>query len=290
MSKRWMLACTVLICTATVFGQNPLPYRDVFTAKIKPEKRADFEAIARKVADANRRMQGDRFIALMSEYGDNYTFMAVSARESIGSVEKASQAFMNAMNEAFTPSGAMKLLGEFSTTVNSSRAEIRRVRDDLSVNRPGTAEEELNVIGRMRYVSTTTYRLRPGKLGEWTEQHKLLKAAVEKQETPNKRPYFISQGTVGALDTIYASRLMSSLAELDDPFTPLAKLLGEDGAKTFLNAQIECVVSREQMVLRVMPEWSNPPDEIVAVAPDYWKPKAKPATVSPKAKTAAAKK
>jgi len=39
-------------------------YLDVYIAKVKPEKAADAEAIARKIADANRHNNGDHVIAM----------------------------------------------------------------------------------------------------------------------------------------------------------------------------------------------------------------------------------
>src|SRR5712692_7552989 len=45
-------------------------YLDLYIAKVKPEKRADFDAVAKRIADANRRNNGDKWVASEVIYGD----------------------------------------------------------------------------------------------------------------------------------------------------------------------------------------------------------------------------
>ena len=55
-------------------------YLDVLTCKVKPEKRTDFDAVAKKMADANRRYKGDSFLASQVEYGEQNTVIFTSGR------------------------------------------------------------------------------------------------------------------------------------------------------------------------------------------------------------------
>ena len=65
----WALAVTVcLAAPVAVHAQGD--YLDVFMVKVKPEKTADFLALARKYADANRRFNGDRWLASQALYGE----------------------------------------------------------------------------------------------------------------------------------------------------------------------------------------------------------------------------
>jgi hypothetical protein len=53
-----LLAAILLGAPAALWAQGD--YLDVSIVKVKPEKVADFEAIGRKIADANRHSNGDQ--------------------------------------------------------------------------------------------------------------------------------------------------------------------------------------------------------------------------------------
>jgi hypothetical protein len=40
----------------------------VYVTRVKPEKRAEFNAVCKKIADANRRHQGDTWVAMETLY------------------------------------------------------------------------------------------------------------------------------------------------------------------------------------------------------------------------------
>jgi hypothetical protein len=50
--------------------------------------------------------------------------------------------------------------------------------------------------------------------------------------------------------------------------------LGEEGYAKFLKTDAEVVAGTETVINHFLPELSNAPEEVAAVAPDYWKPKA----------------
>jgi hypothetical protein len=50
--------------------------------------------------------------------------------------------------------------------------------------------------------------------------------------------------------------------------------LGEEGYAKFLKTNAEVVAATETVIDHFLPELSNATEEVAAVAPDYWKPKA----------------
>ena len=66
--------CALLAFVGTAEAQAPpAGLIDVFVVKVKPEKRADFDAVAKKIAEANHKYKGDNWIAYSVEYGDQNT-------------------------------------------------------------------------------------------------------------------------------------------------------------------------------------------------------------------------
>ena len=55
-------------------------YLDVFTVQVKPEKRADFDAVSRKIAVANRENKGDTWLAMETTYGPGNRVTFISTR------------------------------------------------------------------------------------------------------------------------------------------------------------------------------------------------------------------
>ena len=59
--RRPLWALAVAVCLAApVAVRAQGDYLDVFIVKVKPEKTADFTALVKKWADANRRFNGNR--------------------------------------------------------------------------------------------------------------------------------------------------------------------------------------------------------------------------------------
>src|SRR5215471_9795600 len=119
-----MLSTLVLILAAAMVGaaQAPEEYLDVLITKVKPERRAEFDAINKKMADANRRVKGDTWLAMETTYGENNTVTFISQRRGYGEME--SDTFAAALNKAFGKAGAEKLMRDFNSTLVSSRSEV----------------------------------------------------------------------------------------------------------------------------------------------------------------------
>lgn len=245
-------------------------YLDVFIVKVRPEKRADFDAIGRRIADANRKAKGDLWTATTVEYGENNTVQFVSPRSNYAAIDSGMTAFMSAIKTAYGPGGVPKMMADFNNTIVSSRSELRRRRSDLTVNPPTDADAYNKLIGAARWLRTIRVNVRNGREADFEERAKEAKAAIEKG---SKWVYFISQTIAGAPGNVYyITTLQPSLAAFDSA-PKLPELMGQESYANWMKAVAEDEITSETILMRMLPELSNPPEEIVKVAPDFWQPK-----------------
>jgi hypothetical protein len=289
MSKKalWTLAVVAgLFLAAPVAVRAQGDYLDEYIVKVKPEKVADFNALAKRVANANRRFNGDHWIAMETLYGEGETYAFVSTRQDYADTEKGSDAFLGALNKAYGKDAAEKMLQEWESCLASSRTELRRRRWDLSRKGPTDAAAYAKLVGETRVLRTTAVHVRPGHIADFEALLKELKEAGEKAE--NTQTVMVSQvveGTKGT--TFYVTSLRGSLGGFDK--NPSARdILGEEGYKKYLKANADFVSGTDSTIFRFSPELSNPPEEIAKVAADFWQPKAVVASAKPKAAAAKA--
>src|SRR5260370_11054645 len=129
MLRRAFWALVVVVCLAVpvaVHAQGD--YLDVYVVKVKPEKLADFRALTKKWIDANRRFNGDRWIAMETVYGDGNVFQFTSTRQDYADVDKVNEAVMNAANKAFCKEVANQMDRDFQNCLLWSRSELPRIR------------------------------------------------------------------------------------------------------------------------------------------------------------------
>ena len=106
------------------------------------------------------------------------------------------------------------------------------------------------------------------------------KAAREKASPPVTT--LVSQAVAGQEGTVfYVTVLQNSMAGFD-AVPPVQEILGADDYAKFLKTNADTVADSEVVINRFLPELSNAPENVVAVAPDYWKPKTAVATKSTK--------
>jgi hypothetical protein len=283
----WALAVVVyLAAPAKVQAQGD--YLDVFMVKVKPEKVADFEALTKKWADANRRFNGDHWVAMETMYGEGNVYTFVSPRQDYADIEKVSDLGMRAATKAFGKEAADKMIRDFQNCLVWSRSELRRRRTDLSRKPPTDMASYAKLIGESRVLRTTAVHVRPGRVAEFEAQLKELEQAGEKN--PDARPVLVSQAVEGTKGTtFYITTLRSSLAGFDKNPTG-RELLGEEGYRKFQQSNAENVEGAESSLNRFSAELSNPAEEIARVASDFWTPKALAASAAkPKAAAASAK-
>jgi quinol monooxygenase YgiN len=260
-------------------------YLDVYTVKVKPEKVADFNAVAKKMVEANRRYNGDHWLTMETTYGEGDTFVFVSTRQDYADIDKANDAFMSALNKAYGKEAAEKMLHDWESCVASSRTEFRRRRWDLSRQAPTDAAAYAKFIGESRVLRTTAVHVRPGYVADFEALLKDTKDAAEK--AANTQPLLVSQVIEGSRGTtFYVSSLRSSLAGFDKNPT-IRDILGEEGYKKFLQVNAESVEGTESALYHFSPTLSNPPEEVASVASDFWHPKVTVAAATPKPKAPA---
>ncbi len=271
--RRALWALAVVVCLAAPIAvQAQGDYLDVYIVKVKPEKLADFQALTKKWADANRRYNGDRWLALQAVYGEGNIYQFTSTRKDYADIDKTNEAVMAAVNKAFGKEAGQKMEQDFNSCLVWSRAELRRRRWDLSRKAPQGPEAYAKFIGESRLLRTTAVHIRPGHVPEFEALSKEMKEAGEKN--PDTQPA-----------TFYVSTLRSSMAGFDHNPT-MRDILGEDGFKKFQQINADAVETSESALYRFAPDLSNPPDDVAKVAADFWRPKAMmAATTKPKAAT-----
>src|SRR6267378_5280129 len=286
MLRRAFWALVVVVCLAVpvaVHAQGD--YLDVYIVKVKPEKLADFQTLTKKWIDANRRFNGDRWIAMETVYGDGNVFQFTSTRQDYAEVDKVNEAEMIAANKAFGKEAAVQMERDFQSCLVWSHSELRRRRWDLSRKSPGDSAAYAKFIGESRVLRTTAVHVRPGHVADFEALLKESKEAGEK--AANTQTLFVSQAIEGSKGTtFYISSLRSSLGGFDKNPT-IREILGEEGFKKFLQVNADSVEQTESTLFRFSPALSNPPEEVASVAADFWHPKAMMAAASSKPKATA---
>lgn len=244
-------------------------YLDVFVAKVKLGKRAEFDAINRREVDINRRNKGDNWLAYETIYGPANEIHFVAQRTGYAAAEAGLKAFEGALTESLGKPGMQKLFDQFDATVEIERTEFRHRRWDLSANVPADRGAYNQLIGSARYLRVVTIRLCPGKILEYESQLKTNKTA---QELANPGVgMFVSQSVAGEpVGVFHIATLVKSLGDLDK-VKPISEVL-RTRYTAYQHFVAESVIGAEIMVGRFLPEISNPPEEIAAVDPKFWRP------------------
>jgi len=267
----WTAVAIVLLATLAA-GQAQEQYLDVYIAQVKPEKRAQFDAITKKMVEANRHNNGDAWLTMETVYGagDRVTF--ISTRQGYGETEKGSDAFYAALLKANGKAGTDKLFQDYNQCLVSYSTELRRRRWDLSSNAPSDPAAQAKMIGEARWLRTNVMHVKPGQSEAFEALAKEVKAAREKASPPVTT--LVSQGVAGQEGgTYYFTVLQNSMSGFDT-VPSIQKILGEEAYARFLKTNGEAVERNEMVINHFLPELSNAPENVIAAAPDYWTPKA----------------
>jgi quinol monooxygenase YgiN len=276
MSRKVLCAfALVFLCTTGIPAQTPAQqpggYLDVMIVKVKPERRADFDAIAKKIVDANRRNKGDIWIASEVSYGEGNTIYFTTPRASLGDIEQGMGKFMSAMNKDYGQAGVAKLFQDFNSCLVSSRSEIRRRRPDLSVNLPGDMSALEKMVAESRWLRTIRIELRPGHLTEFEAQMKTNGEALRKADPQGV--IAVSQAVAGTPGTVfYVTSYRTSLGGFDGAVS-LMQALGPAEYEKYSKTMADTVAGSETIITRFVPELSNPPESFLTASPDFWTPK-----------------
>jgi hypothetical protein len=279
MIRRLFAAVSLIVLFAVVgAAQMHQEYLDVFTVRVKPESRGEFDIVSKGIAEANRHYNGDTWIAMEVLYGENNVVSFVSARPSYVGAQKGFELFLEALaSDQNGQAGAKQYFNRFYGTTISARSELRRQRWDLSYNPPPDRAAYAKLVGEARFLRTTAVHVRPGSGLGFEANIKDLKAAYEKASSP--LIVLVLQSDTGQQGTVYyLTRLIKTLGDLDS-VTPTSQILGEEGYQKFMKVNAECVTSTETYISRYLPELSNPPAPVAAASPEFWKPKSKSAVM-----------
>ena len=276
-----IFACTALMAGALAAQPAAQGYLDVGILKVKLDKRAEFDGLAKKFAAANRAHKGDNWVAYGVEYGEQDLVYFVSTRANYGEIDTGQKAFMDSLSKSYGAAGVQKLMADGNSYLVSSRSEIRTRRPDLSANLPRDNAALENLVGKSHFLRIVTIRTRPGRGPGFEAQLRAIKDATEKG-MPG-RVTTVSQSGVGQpVGIYYLTNFGDSMAALATPKT-LPELLGDRAYRDFTRANADDTLGAEITIARFLPELSNPQADIAAADPAFWNPKPAAAPAKPKA-------
>ena len=246
-------------------------YLDETLVRVKPDKANEFEAIARKIADANRRNAGDNWVALETIYGSGYTYAFVSRRENYAEIDKGNAAFMGALNKALGKQGSNKLMSDLNDCILSMRSEFRVLRPDLSSKLPSDPEAFNKMVGESRVLRTIAVHIRPGHSQDFEALVKEVNQHAE--QNAQSSPMAVSMLVEGGRGTVYyLTTFRASLAGFDNNPSHM-DILGQESYEKFEKTIADTASDADIAIYRFAPELSNPPAEIAEASPDFWNPK-----------------
>jgi len=275
------LAAATLLLSAVCCAQSK--FLDVWVGQIRGDQVAQFDALSRKIADANRKAKdkGDFWIAYQEYYGTPGRTYLVANRTKLDEITQAESKFIAALKEysGMTPE---KANAEFARMVTDAHTELNTRRWDLSYNFPKDPAEAVKLVAGTRFLRLVTLTVKIGRISAVEKQLATLKEAMENASV--KVPGFVSQSFAGSPGVVFrVAGLATTLGEFEN--RPTAQtVLGESGYEAFSRSAAENFDSVEYRILRVVPEWSNPPKEVADADPAFWRPKPPPAP-KPKAET-----
>jgi hypothetical protein len=278
---RWAAVCLLLMFAMLAAAQEKEEYLDVYQVQVKPEKRAEFDAITKKWAAANRN-GGDKWVTLESLYGEGNVVTFISNRDSYGDVEKGMNSFEGALMKTYGADQAQKMFAELGACTTSSRGELRRRRWDLSSNAPKEPAAFAKMVGESRFLRTTRVVVRSGRNEEFEAMMKEVKAEREKSAPQNV--LIVSQVVAGEEGNVYYVTTLEPDMAGYDKLTPAKKFLSEEAYQKAMKSNSEVVETSYTTIHRFLPEASNPAEQVAAASPDFWNPKPVVAAKKPAAK------
>lgn len=270
-SSLFIVGALALPCSAQQ-SSDPGGFVEVTWMKVKQDKVSEFDQMARRVADANRRAKGDNWVAYADFYGtDQYVQMA-SARSSPEAIETGMNKFMMSVKEimGYTPD---RFLSEVAKLVEGSGTELRRRRWDLSWG-SADGQEWLAKLAKANYLVSVVVKVKPGRGPDAEKQMLMIKqAAATKGEASAGMVTQIMLG--GSAGTFYVTIPVESLRDIATMPSP-SSMLGEEGYRSYSQMAAENYASVEIRLRRSVPAWSNPPSSYLEANPKLWTVKAPP--------------
>jgi len=268
---RWAAVCMLVLFALMAAAQEKEQYLDIEKVQVKPEKRAEFDALSKKMTEANRRNGGDTWLTMESLYGEGNVITFVSERSSFGDVEKGMNAFDSAMTKAYGADQAKKIEADWNACTSSIQSELRLRRWDLSSNIPKDAAGLAKMVGLSRYLRTTRVKVRPGRGDDFEASLKEVKEVREKSAPQNIM--LVSQVVAGEEGTVYYISTLEPTMGDYDKLTLAKKFLSGDQYQKLMKTNAELVESGYTTIHHFLPEVSNAPEQVAAASPEFWTPK-----------------
>jgi hypothetical protein len=271
----------LLLSTAAAVAQEqptgPPPVLAVFQEDIKPGSMGAHEKqVAAYLALFNRaNVRGSR-LGLVPVSGDDNQILYLEGYASFADLEGT----RNKSNETFAASPALQ--AELDTLDRQTgpmhvtqKTLIAVYRPDLSYRPLGT-----DAVGKSRYFSVTTNRIKPGRYTDYEEYAKQLNRAREKANLDEHTSVYqvVTGAPMGTFVTFSASR---SLSEWDDfgrgmqaRNKSIDEALGGDVVARQRRETAEAIFADSRSSLYAFsPKISRPSPQIAAADPDFWSPK-----------------
>ncbi|HET7747388.1 MAG TPA: NIPSNAP family protein [Vicinamibacteria bacterium] len=276
--KNAISIATAMVCALAVpvSAQAPAPARpkvlQIFREVVKPgHGPAHAKTEAGWPAAFAKHGSPTHYLALVSQTGPTEAWF-VTAYDSFAAWEKDVKA--NEANAALQ--GELdRLSAADGDHLSAGFGILGTLADDLSY---GAAFP----MSKARYVSITTYRIKPGRTADFIAARKIANAAHEKAKLDERwGMYRVNSGMPGQAFVLVSA--MGSMADLDANDAMHGKAyqdaLGEENSKKMGDLMASSVETITTNIYAVSPQMSYPPKEWQAADP-FWAPKTERAVAS----------
>jgi hypothetical protein len=272
------LMCLLLISLAAVAEDNPYAgkihkYALVERDKVVLGKGMTFAKIAKQFREAAAATNSNVYwIALTPITGDGSEVVFVTFFDKYAGLEQTLTAFDKIGRELMMKNPNFE--SEIGESQRSARYWLSEFLPKLSLN-----PDKVSAGDAKRY-EVTTFHLRPGTAGEFSE---LVKEVMALHKKANDNDYWIAYRVVAGMkgSAYQFVTPLRSLADLDEEDTEATKAAFNPIVRKQLSATVrDLVLSVETNIMMTRPGMSNPSPEMVAANPDFWTVK-EPAPMAP---------
>lgn len=267
-------ACLVAALSATALAQAGGPPKVLLFEReqIKPGKFDDHEreanSFARTLAHAQAAGEPVYVRFGLTPVAGNYN--EVSYIYGFDSLERWAQSQRDIERWMTTP-GPMKTFYDRAAGPAPAEDFHESVRSMVGVYQPSMSYNPRANLAKARYVTVSTFHVRPGHYGDWM---RLVSMYVDAMKRVKGDPHFAGYEVVGGAPdgTFVFLSSMESMAELDAELSHSGEFPQAMGDKLgdFERLGAATIDSVETTIYAIDPRISNPPAAFVAADPAFW--------------------
>jgi hypothetical protein len=272
-----LLGVLLLSASAAVAQEQltgPPPVLVIGQEEIKPGSMGAHEKqVASYLALFNRaNVRGSR-LGLVPVSGDDNQILYLEGYASFADLE----ATRNKSDETFAAAPALQ--AELDTLDRQTGPMHATQKTLIAVYRPDLSYRPLgtDAVGKSRYFSVTTNRLKPGRYADYEEYAKQLNRAREKANLNEHVSVYqvVTGATTGTFVTFTASRSLSEWDDFSRAMPARNKAIdealgGDVVAKQRRDSAETIFVDTRSSLYAFSPKISRPSPQIVAADPDFW--------------------